>query len=47
MDIDLLKDETKVVLQKPGRVEAITKLRHRFYLPLSATWWFVDKLNNQ
>ena len=47
IDIDSLKDETKAVIQKQGRVEAITKLRHRFHVPLSAAWRFVDKLDKQ
>lgn len=45
IDIDSLKDETKVIIQNEGRVEAITKLRHRFHVPLSAAWRFVNKLD--
>ena len=45
MDIDSLKDEIKVIIKNEGRVSAITKLRHRFHVPLSAAWRFVDKLD--
>lgn len=45
MDIDSIKEETIEILNKEGRVEAITKLRHRFHVPLSAAWRFVDKLD--
>ena len=45
IDIDVLKEETKAMLEKEGRVEAIEKLRHRFHVPLSAAWRFVDKLD--
>ena len=45
IDIDVLKEETKAMLEKEGRVETIAKLRHRFHVPLSAAWRFVDKLD--
>ena len=45
IDIDSIKQETKTILKNEGRVEAITKLRHRFHVPLSAAWRFVDNLD--
>ena len=45
IDIDSIKEETIEILNKEGRVEAIVKLRHRFHVPLSAAWRFVDKLD--
>ena len=45
IDIDLLKEEMKVALEKEGRVKTISKLRRRFHTPLSIAWRFVDKLN--
>lgn len=46
IDIHALKEETKDLVEKVGRVEAITKLRKRFHVPLSVAWRFVDKLTN-
>lgn len=45
IDIDLIKQETRVILENEGSVEAVVKLRRRFHVPLSAAWRFVDKLN--
>jgi len=44
LDIDLIKQEIKTLIESEGRVETIIKLRHRFHVPLSAAWRFVDKL---
>jgi len=44
LDIDSIKEETKAILKNEGRVEAIAKLRHRFHVPLSVAWRFVDRL---
>jgi len=46
LDIDTIKEETISSIKNKGRVEAITKLKHRFHIPLSAAWRFVDKLDN-
>jgi hypothetical protein len=46
LDIETIKEETLTILKNEGRVEAITKLRHRFHVPLSVAWRFVDKLDN-
>jgi len=45
LDINAIKEETRVILKKEGRVETIVQLRKRFHLPLSAAWRFVDKLD--
>ena len=45
LKIDSIKDEIKIILKNEGRVVAISKLRHRFHVPLSAAWRFVDKLD--
>ena len=47
IDIDAIRNETRVILEKEGRVRAIHKLTHRFHVPLSTAWGFVDKLDNQ
>jgi hypothetical protein len=44
IDINSLKQEMKEIIKHEGRVEAISKLRHRFHVPLSAAWRFIDKL---
>ena len=46
INIDSIKQETRVMLKNEGRVEAFTKLKHRFHVPLSSAWRFVDKLDN-
>jgi len=46
LDIDIIKEETIKNIKAEGRVEAISKLKHRFHIPLSAAWRFVDKLDN-
>lgn len=43
--IDSIKNDTKVILNKEGRVAAITDLRNRFHIPLASAWRFVDKLD--
>jgi len=47
IDINSIRNDTKVILEKEGRVEAIHQLRKRFHVPLSAAWRFVDKLDIQ
>lgn len=47
IDIDLLREETRAMVEKEGTVEAVVKLRRRFHLPLSAAWRFVDKLGKK
>lgn len=44
IDIDLLREETRAIIEREGTVEAVVTLRRRFHLPLSAAWRFVDKL---
>lgn len=46
VDIDVLKDEIRDTLEAEGRVNAVVKLRHRFHVPLSAAWRFVNKLDS-
>ena len=46
LDIDTIKEETITSIKSEGRIEAITKLKHRFHIPLSAAWRFVNKLDN-
>jgi hypothetical protein len=46
IDINSIKQDTKATLESEGRIEAITQLRKRFHVPLSAAWRFVDKLDN-
>jgi len=45
IDIQSIQQETQVILKNEGRIEAISKLRHRFHVPLSIAWRFVDKLD--
>ena len=45
IDIDSIKDDTKAILGKEGRVEAVIKLRKRFHVTTAAAWRFVDKLD--
>lgn len=45
IDINLIREETRAIIEKEGTVEAVIKLRRRFHLPLSAAWRFVDKLD--
>lgn len=45
MDVEVLKNEIRGVIKKEGRVEAITRLRHRFHVPLNAAWRFIDKID--
>jgi len=42
LDIDKIKEETLSIIKQEGRVETITKLRHRFPAPLSPAWYFVN-----
>ncbi len=43
-DINAIKEDTKVIMENEGSVEAIVKLRKKFYLTTAAVWRFVDKL---
>ena len=45
IDIDSIKNETKVILEKEGSVAAVIQLRKRFHVTSSAAWNFVDKLD--
>lgn len=45
IDINSIKEEMKEIIIRKGRVEAISTLRHRFHVPLSAAWRFIDRLN--
>jgi len=47
VDINSLSAEIKVTIELEGRVEAIKKLRHRFHVPLSSAWRFVNKIDNK
>ena len=47
LDIDLVKIETKSMIENQGRVEAILEIRKRFNAPLSAAWIFVNKLEQK
>ena len=47
IDIDLIREETRAIIEKEGTVEAVVKLRRRFHLPLSSAWRFVDKLDTK
>lgn len=47
IDINSITNDTKEILEKEGRVEAIHQLTKRFHVPLSVAWRFVDKLDNQ
>ncbi len=45
IDINSIKEDTKVILENQGSVEAIVKLRKRFHVTTAAAWRFVDKLD--
>ena len=45
LDINSIKEEMKEIVKREGRVEAISKLRHRFHVPLSSAWRFINKLD--
>ena len=45
IDIKTIKDETFIILENEGRIQAITYIRHRFHVPLSPAWVFVDLLD--
>ena len=47
LDLDSLKEETKAILKREGRVEAIEMIEKRFHVPLNAAWRFVDKLDSE
>jgi len=47
LDIETIKNETLAIIQTQGRIEAVSKIRHKFHIPLSAAWRFVDKLDNR
>lgn len=44
IDINLIKNETRAILQSEGKVEAVINIRKRFHVTSSAAWNFVDKL---
>ena len=46
LDLKLLEKEVRNSLVNDGRVEAVSQLSHRFHIPLSAAWRFVDKLDS-
>jgi hypothetical protein len=46
IDINTIKNEFKAILKNEGRVEAVSKLRKRFHVTLSAAWIFVAKLDD-
>jgi len=45
LNIDAVKAEFTAVMKNEGRVNAVTKLRQRFQVPLSSAWRFIDKLD--
>jgi len=45
VDINSIKEDTKVILENEGRIEAVIKLRKRFHVTTAAAWRFVDKLD--
>lgn len=45
LDINLIQQEIKTIIKNEGRVVAITRLRHRFHVPLSSAWRFVNKID--
>jgi len=47
IDIEILSNETSEIIKNKGRIEAIKNLRHRFHVPLSSAWRFVDKIDNK
>ena len=47
IDIDVLSEETSEIIKHKGRIEAIKNLRHRFHVPLSSAWRFVDKIDKK
>ena len=45
IDINSLKLDIQAIIKNEGRVAAISILRHRFHVPLSSAWRFVNKLD--
>ena len=45
IDLSTLKEEVQIIIKNEGRVAAISALRHRFHVPLSSAWRFVNKLD--
>lgn len=45
ININSIKEDTKVILENEGRVEAIINIRKKFHVTTSAAWRFVDKLD--
>lgn len=45
IDINILKQETEAILESVGRIQAIIAIQHRFHVPLSSAWIFVDTLD--
>ncbi len=45
VDINSIKEDTRVIFENEGRVEAVIQLRKRFHLTTSAAWRFVDNLD--
>ena len=44
IDINSIKNETNVILEKEGCIAAVIQLRKKFHVTSSAAWNFVDKL---
>ncbi|MDH5767331.1 MAG: hypothetical protein OEZ38_15050 [Gammaproteobacteria bacterium] len=47
IDINALRQEVTGILEKQGRVAAISMIQKRFHVPLSFAWGFVDKLDKK
>ena len=47
IDIELLSNEIREIIKRNGRIEAIKNIRHRFHVPLSSAWRFVDKIDKK
>ncbi len=47
IDINSIKSDTKTILESEGSVEAISKLRRRFHVPLNTAWRFVNRLKDE
>lgn len=45
IDINSIKEDTRVILENEGRVEAVLQLRKRLHVTTSASWRFVDNLD--
>jgi len=47
IDINSIEDETRVILETEGSVEATIRLRKRFNVPLVTAWIFVERLEKE